>query len=101
MKAPKAPRKLYALINQMSSLQDTYGTVISVHRTIEAAQRAGVEVQPRERGSYLPVTVVEVSRSYPRGYGLGHAQGERVDLDERDALPASDYFEKLDTSTWG
>lgn len=53
---------MYALINQMND------RILSRHRTLAAASRAGERVQPRERGSYLPVSI----KVYVNGAACGH-----------------------------
>lgn len=56
---------MYALVNTMSESSDTYGRIISRHRTIEAAESADSSLQrsiKRANGSssYLPTVIVEL-----------------------------------------
>lgn len=63
---------MYALINTMTQIPgDSIGTILSTHRTVEAAERADATLQrltKRANGqtSYLPTTIVELTRK-PRG----------------------------------
>jgi hypothetical protein len=53
----------HIVVNQMSAIPgDSLGTLISAHRTREAAERAARACQPRERDSYLPVAIYEADR---------------------------------------
>lgn len=60
----------YAAVNTMTAVQgDSIGTVISCHRSREAAVEAIRWAQPRktESGAYLPCTVVTLSTRLERG----------------------------------
>ena len=50
----------YALVNTLAGDNWTLGTVISRHYTLEAAEKAAKDCQPREQNSYLPVTIIEI-----------------------------------------
>lgn len=52
----------YLAINTFTPGFDGHGTVISTHRRLARAVRACQDIQPRERGSYLPTTI----RTSPR-----------------------------------
>ena len=60
---------MYALINTMSQIPgDSIGTILSRHRTVEAAERADTTLQRRIKrsngqNSYLPTTIVELTRT--------------------------------------
>ena len=63
---------IYVLINQMSQLPDGPGRVLSVHRTIEAAEAADHRLQrliKKNNGenSYLPTIIVAVIRRVRKG----------------------------------
>lgn len=70
--AAKQEHDMYALINTMTAVPgDSIGTVLSTHRTIEAAERADSKLQRLTRKangstSYLPTRVVELVRR-PQG----------------------------------
>ena len=64
---------MYALINTMSQIpSDSIGTVASLHRSIEAAERAAGKLQRLTRrgngqNSYIPTQIVRLSCAYRRG----------------------------------
>lgn len=56
---------MYALVNTMDRVSPYLGTVISLHRTVAAADRADAVLQRRTRRrngqhSYIPTTIVEL-----------------------------------------
>lgn len=73
---------MYYLINTFNE-SDRYhfGTVISTHRTPEAAQRAKDKIsRSLEHGSYLPMEVVESAQRF--------GKRERVRRDEGQIIPS-------------
>ena len=61
----------YAVINTMTAYDTTVGTVLSTHRTIEAAEASDSQTQKAVRRysstSYLPTIIREVSKSTRKG----------------------------------
>lgn len=72
---------MYALINTMTQIPgDSLGTVLSLHRTAEAAERADAALQraiKRANGetSYLPTCIVRLTRR-PAGRYIGNDEWE-------------------------
>lgn len=77
---------MYALVNTMSQIpSDSIGTVVSLHRSIEAAEMADGKLQRLTRkgngqNSYLPTTIVRLSCAYRRGE---HVSPSSVVRDDR------------------
>ena len=69
----------YALINEMQAIPgDSIGTILSKHRSIEAAERANAALQrATKRGngasSYLPTRIVRLTRK-PSGRWIGNGE---------------------------
>lgn len=62
----------YAIINTMDSFDTIVGTVLSTHRTIEAAEREDADIQRQVKkwngyNSYLPTIIREVDRKVKKG----------------------------------
>ena len=75
---------MYYVINTMSAVQgNSMGTVVSAHRTIRAAAKGMVDCQPRERGSYLPVTVVRSDARMERGAHVARSAVEALTESEQ------------------
>jgi hypothetical protein len=74
---------MYALVNTMNAIQgDSIGTVLSKHRTIEAAERADAKIQRLTKAangsaSYLPTRVVKLTRK-PVGRWLANGEWTAV-----------------------
>ena len=70
---------MYALINTMSKIPgDSIGAIVSQHRTIDAAERAGTKLQHQVKAangqnSYLPTVIVELTRK-PQGRHIGNTE---------------------------
>lgn len=60
-------RTWFVAINTFTPGHDGYGTVLSTHKSIEAAELSCRHAQPRERHSYLPTTVRVSHRQLHRG----------------------------------
>lgn len=63
---------MYALINTMSALDNYLGTILSLHRTEEAADAANAKIQrtiQRDSGKdrYLPTTIRKIKGSHTKG----------------------------------
>jgi len=64
---------MYALINTMGKIQnDSIGTVLSFHHTVEAAEKASDKTQRQVKrangdNSYLPTIIVEIRGKYRLG----------------------------------
>lgn len=75
---------MYALINTMDAAgYDSIGTILSCHRSVEAAERADRALQravKRANGSasYLPTIVVELLRR-PRGSYVAQVDARAID----------------------
>lgn len=65
---------MYALINTMSRIDNYVGTIMSLHRSEEAAEAANAKhqrlVRKHSRNSYLPTTVVRIAGRATRGQML-------------------------------
>ena len=65
---------MYALINTMSKLDNYVGTIMSLHRSEEAAEAANARhqrlVRKHSRNSYLPTTIVSVKGRHHQGQML-------------------------------
>lgn len=68
---------MYALINTMTQIPgDSIGTILSTHRTVEAAEKADEKINRLTRkangaNSYLPTRVVKLTRK-PKGRYIGN-----------------------------
>lgn len=58
---------MYIVLNTFTPGHSGYATVISSHRTLDAAERGERACQPRERNSYLPTRIMVSTRRYSRG----------------------------------
>jgi hypothetical protein len=69
-----------ALINKMNAIPgDSIGTVLSLHRTTEAAERADAALQRATRtgsgrDSYVPTIIVELTERVGRGAHVSQDQ---------------------------
>ena len=74
---------MYALINTMNCVPgDSIGTIVSQHRTIDAAERADAKLQRLTKAanganSYLPTRIVELTRK-PVGRYIGNAEWRSI-----------------------
>lgn len=72
---------MFALINTMNAVPgDSIGTIVSRHRTRDAAERADSALQRRTRAangatSYLPTCIVRLTRR-PAGRWIGRDEWE-------------------------
>ena len=72
----------YIALNTFTpGLEVAPGTVISSHKTEEAAHRACKAAQPRDRNSYLPTAVILCARYCRRGMILDWAEVDPTELD--------------------
>lgn len=72
---------MYIVLNTLTPGHSGYATVISSHRTLEAAERAERACQPPERNFYLPTCIMVSPRRCSRGQivsvsDLADVQGE-------------------------
>jgi hypothetical protein len=68
------PRSWYLAVNTMTGGSDLVGSVLSAHRSREAAERACRAAQPAEASSWVPTVVVRVAKRYRAGWGLARAE---------------------------
>ena len=78
---------MYALVNTFAALPGTVGTVVSLHRSVEAADRANTRLQAQVRAAngrdaYLPTLVCRLVSGRARPYD--YLSRERVELAERE-----------------
>lgn len=75
---------MYALINTMNAIgTDSIGTILSQHRTVEAAERASAVINRQTRAanganSYLPTRIVELTRK-PAGRWIANDEWRAIE----------------------